>query len=244
MLSVIVSVKNQLQYTRKLVHDLFITTHNDFNLIVINNGSSDGTGKFLDGLAKEFDNVTVINEDKPNNIAHLWNLGLNKVKDGYIVICNNDILLPVNWDVKMIKCFEHYRDCGICVPVSNYASKAQKPVSEHKLCADTFDTVVEELENKGKWVDLRNTASGFFMLFKKELIDDIGQFCEKFDIGMYEDNVFFRRTLKKNYKVIMDGKTYIYHYGSQTFRSEKISSSRLFKENRVKFNKMCQDGEC
>lgn len=57
LVSIVILVHNQLEYTKKCIESLFKYTCEPFELILVDNGSTDGTLQYLDGIRKGRDDI-------------------------------------------------------------------------------------------------------------------------------------------------------------------------------------------
>jgi len=104
LLSIVMPVYNHLDLTQQAIKNIYETQMDvDFELIIVNDGSTDDTKHWLNQNKK--DNWTVIHqENKWTNEA--WNVWVSHAKWTYIVVINNDILLPLSAFRMMIDCFK------------------------------------------------------------------------------------------------------------------------------------------
>jgi len=151
---------------------------------------------------------------------------------------NNDIVLCPNWDRKMLQALDGTPNSGVVCPTSNFASFHQKPNTKTQQEPDNVLKINAEIERSGKAHASLNSLSGFFMMFRREMLDKTGPFNEGFEIGLFEDNYFFKKVIQSGKLTVVDGKTFIYHYGSRTFKGENIDMGPLFEKNKAKFNSL------
>jgi GT2 family glycosyltransferase len=93
---IVIPVHNRLDETRECLESIMCQTYNHFKVMVIDDGSTDGTSDFITGKYPE---VTVLKGD-----GHLWwtgatNLGVHHIlqhcREGdYVLTLNNDTCLP------------------------------------------------------------------------------------------------------------------------------------------------------
>ena len=91
-LSIITLTLNKLDYTKKFIKSLFEYTK-DFELIIVDNGSTDGTVEYLETL----DNIKLIKNSENKGFSAGNNQGIAMAEGEYIGFLNNDILLYPNW---------------------------------------------------------------------------------------------------------------------------------------------------
>lgn len=95
--TVIIPVYNQLKYTAQLLKAMAVISPPD-QLLVIDNGSTDGTADFLAGIAPEFPDVRVIPFPINVGFGRALNQGLSLAKHDCIVMMNNDVkIITTDW---------------------------------------------------------------------------------------------------------------------------------------------------
>ena len=94
--TVIVPVYNEEQYLRKCVDSILRQNFEDFELILVDDGSTDNSGAICDAYARKDDRVQVIH--KPNGgVSSARNAGLQRVMGKYVVFCDGDDSLKENY---------------------------------------------------------------------------------------------------------------------------------------------------
>lgn len=86
--SLVVPVYNIEKYLYQCVNSIFNQTLKNYEVILINDGSTDNSGKICDEIASAHDNVTVIH--KKNGGYLMRNIGLTRAKGEYIVFIDSD----------------------------------------------------------------------------------------------------------------------------------------------------------
>ncbi len=109
MISIITPIHNKLAHNKLFWESLEKYTFYPFELIIIDNHSTDGSGEFFE----EKPNCKVIK--LPYNLCYpeSINLGLKKAKYEYVCLLNNDVYLGLHWDKHLIEAMEKYNLCGV-----------------------------------------------------------------------------------------------------------------------------------
>jgi glycosyltransferase involved in cell wall biosynthesis len=96
--SIIVPCWNQREFTRMCIQGLFRHTRPPWELIVIDNGSTDGTGEYLAGV-QDASAVLVISIRNPQNLGFpaAVNQGLKAASGDFLVLLNNDAVVTDGW---------------------------------------------------------------------------------------------------------------------------------------------------
>ena len=96
--SIIIPCFNQLEFTRHCLRALFRHTRPPWELIVIDNGSRDGTGAYLAGVQDASPvPVTVIANAVNRGFPAAVNQGLRVARGEYLVLLNNDAVVTDSW---------------------------------------------------------------------------------------------------------------------------------------------------
>ena len=89
MVSIIMPVYNSCQYLEIAIKSIIDQTYRNFELILIDDGSTDCSGKICDKLAKNNCNIRVFHTEN-QGVTSARNLGLINSKGKYIAFCDND----------------------------------------------------------------------------------------------------------------------------------------------------------
>lgn len=101
-ISVIVPVYNVLPYIEKCLNSLVCQTHKNLEIIVVDDGSNDGSEKICDEFAKKHKNITVFHK-KNGGLSSARNFGLAHVTGDYIGFVDSDDYVEPNIFEKMLK---------------------------------------------------------------------------------------------------------------------------------------------
>ena len=104
-ISVIVPIYNTEKYLEKCINSILNQEHKDIQLILVNDGSTDGSGK----IAKEFaqkDNRVLYIEKENGGLSDARNCGLEHVEGDYILFVDSDDYIAKN----LFKDLEYYMD--------------------------------------------------------------------------------------------------------------------------------------
>lgn len=88
-ISVIITVFNKKNYIRKCIQSILNQTYHNIEVIIIDDGSSDGSGEICDELNKLEDRLTVIHQMNLG-VARARNKGIEKAKGEYIIFVDGD----------------------------------------------------------------------------------------------------------------------------------------------------------
>ncbi|MDP2035798.1 MAG: glycosyltransferase, partial [Ignavibacteria bacterium] len=172
--SILTLTYNALDYTKEFVSSLQEHTSIDYELVAIDNCSSDDSASYLTNLSKSNSNIRVILNKVNLGFPAAINQGILECNGNYIVIVNNDIVLTEGWLERMIEVAESDSRIGLVGPISNEVSGLQKDDNAK------YDTI-EEMHKYAAKVANENNGSIFnfpriaFLctLIKREVIEKI-----------------------------------------------------------------------
>ena len=98
MISVIVAVHNQLPMNRLFVKHLKAATKNAFELIVIDNASTDGSADFFESAG-----ATVIRNAGNHSYPRSQNQGIALARHDWLAFLNNDVIVSPGWDQVLVE---------------------------------------------------------------------------------------------------------------------------------------------
>ena len=90
MISVIMLTYNRDSLVRNMIEDVLQQSFDDFEFIIINNGSIDNTKQILDEYNDREDRIKVINLDEPCTIGFARNLGVTVSTGEYVAFVDDD----------------------------------------------------------------------------------------------------------------------------------------------------------
>src|SRR5258708_24133878 len=124
--SVIIPCFNQLNFTRLCVAALFKHTRSPWELIVIDNGSTDGTKAYFEGIQDIAPiRVDVIANTDNRGFPAACNQGLQAALGDYLILLNNDTAPTDAWLAQLAAVAESNQPAGMVRPLSNYVSPLQ-----------------------------------------------------------------------------------------------------------------------
>ena len=230
--TILILTFNAWKYTAQCIGSIKAHTEIPYKILVIDNGSTDETVERL----REDDSIYHIENTCNLGFARGYNIGLECVDTPYFVISNSDVVVTRNWLKRML---EHLRDDDSLVgigPRSNYASGPQlvkdvKYNTESEL-ADFADRFSRSGQDP---VTYFHRLVFFFVLFKSGILGEVGLLDERYEGGNFEDDDFCLRVLTAKHKLAIDNTVFIHHYGSQTFKENKIDYAKAMEENKKRF---------
>lgn len=105
MISIITAIHNQIEMNRIYYQSIVESTDGEWELIVIDNSSDDGSAEWLEQSGDH--RVRVIRTGGNYSYPYCQNLGIRHAKGDVYAFFNNDILLPPHWDTRALTVLGH-----------------------------------------------------------------------------------------------------------------------------------------
>ena len=233
LLSMVMLTWNQLDYTRSCLASIQRTVSLPFELIVVDNGSTDGTVDWLRQQAELDSRIRLVENRENRGFSAGNNQGVQLTRGRYILLINNDLVFYSQWLEGMLELFERYPDAGIVGPMTDHASGLQVVAEAASLTAEELPVFAERFRERwrGRVIRCRRVV-GFCMLFRRELFEQIGLLDESFGSGNYEDDDYCLRAELAGYRNLLAGDVFVHHAGGASFSGNNLDREAANLRNR------------
>lgn len=141
--SIIIPVYNAEPYIKKCVECIQAQTYKDFEIILVNDGSSDNSLEVCKTLAEEYSNIYTYNKSN-GGVSSARNYGLKKAKGEYICFVDSDDYVRPNYLISLIET-QHRTEAdlivaGFCIKSSKGNEVKQLPIEQYNR--EEFDKAV------------------------------------------------------------------------------------------------------
>jgi GT2 family glycosyltransferase/tetratricopeptide (TPR) repeat protein len=230
--SIVIVTFNQLAYTKLCLESIARGTDEPHELIVVDNGSTDGTVDYLRGQP----GVKLIENATNRGYAAAANRGLAAATGDFILTLNNDVVVPRGWLGRLLRPFADHPDLGLAGPRSNNISGPQKIAVTYTDLSKLDDFAAEHAAaHAGELRDLERLV-GFCLLFPRQVMQKIGVLDERFGIGNFEDDDFCRRAKLAGFRAAIVGDAYVHHFGSVSLKAAGVDVNALLRKNQRIYN--------
>src|SRR5512135_2442691 len=109
MISVIISNYNRADLLRSCLDSLRAQAYREFEVIVVDNGSTDGSAEMVE---REFPEATVRRLEKNTGFSAAVNEGIRLAKGELVALLNNDAVADPDWLLELHSAAEAHREAG------------------------------------------------------------------------------------------------------------------------------------
>lgn len=190
--SIVVATYNQLPYLKRLVESLLALDFESYEIIIVDDGSTDGAAEYLAGLKHEKIKVVILEKNSGTCVAR--NVGLTMAKYPFLALTDHDCLAEKKWlknlDLIFQKTGADFVFGSVIYVSENYQGYFPERLVRNK---DAY------------WPMACNLA------FKKEVLEKLGGFDPDFFQYGNEDTELVLRAISRGYKYARAKEAVVYH---------------------------------
>jgi GT2 family glycosyltransferase/tetratricopeptide (TPR) repeat protein len=230
--SIIVLVHNQLAHTERCLASIERHTRLPYELILVDNGSTDDTPDYLRRYAASHADVQVIRNLKNLGFATGNNQGLAVAQGECVVLLNNDTVVTENWLSRMLAALQQHPNVGVVGPRSNRVLGQQQVENPGYTTLDELPAFAADWgachANQSR---VANRVVGFCLLARRLVVDRIGGLDEQFGSGNFEDDDFCIRAHLAGFETRIADDSFVHHVGNATFTGAGIDYAKAMQTN-------------
>ena len=215
MISVIIVNWNGKHHLKECLDSLRQQTYKDFEVVFVDNGSTDGSSNFV---VSNYPEVRLIQLNYNSGFCEGNNTGIKHAEGDYLVLLNNDTRVEPDWLNNIHNTFSKYPEAGFCASKIVYYDQPDILDSAgdcFSICGAGIKRghkIESKHYNKQEYVF---GGCGAGIAFRKAVLDEIGLLDEDF-FAIYEDvDISFRAQLA-GYKCLFIPDAIIHHKVNST----------------------------
>jgi GT2 family glycosyltransferase len=227
--TIVIPAWNEWALTRACLETLRPTLSLRDKVVVVDNGSVDGTAAGL----RAYSWVQVVSHQENLGFAAGCNSGAAVATSDVVVFLNNDTLLSARWLDGLLAPFAD-ASVGATGPRSNFVSGPQlvegvdynpeRPATLSRFARSWRD------EHRGRTSEVQRLV-GFCLAVRREHFEAIGGFDETFGIGGAEDDDLCLRLADAGHRLLITHESFVHHHGHRTFEGNGVDWYALQEKN-------------
>jgi GT2 family glycosyltransferase/lipopolysaccharide biosynthesis protein/Tfp pilus assembly protein PilF len=220
VVSILVVLFNEAELSLRCLRALIEAVDLPAEVIIVDNGSTDDTGRLLDRL----DGARVIRNSEDRHFLRAVNQGSAEARGAALLLLNNDAQMMPGALAAALDTLQNASDIGavggkLLLP-DGTLQEAGSIIWNDGSCAGYGrgqDPDVSEYQFRRE-VDY---CSGAFLLIRRDLFEKLGRLDDSFAPAYYEETDFCMRLRQAGYRVVYDPRIEVLHYEFATSSLEE-----------------------
>jgi hypothetical protein len=225
--SIVIPNWNGKHFLKTCLDSLSIQTFKDFEIVIVDNGSTDGSVGFL---KENYPDVRVVRFPENRGFSVAVNEGIKASKGEYIALLNNDTEVDSKWLEELVNALDRYPEAGFCASKMlnyyrrNIVDTAGDGFSRYGLAFKRGGRK-EDGQEYSREENLFGACAGA-AIYRKKLFDEIGLFDEDFFAYLEDADLSFRAQLK-GFRCLYVPTAVVYHMMGGTSGGKGYSFKRM-----------------
>ena len=233
--SIIIPTWNGKEYIDDCLNSLLAQDYPDFEVIVVDNGSSDATP---DWVAEHFPTVTVIRRERNLGFAGGVNVGLRVARGEVFILFNQDAVAEPGWLAALVSGLLAAPDIGIAgCKILDIAGKTIQHAGGYLTMPQALPShfgigqAATGQYDQSKDVDF---VTGAAFAIRREVLESIGFVDESFCF-YFEDVDYCYRARAAGFRIVYLPDAVLRHHGKASLGDGTVSYHTFFHTSRLQF---------
>ena len=182
----------------------------NFETIVVDNGSMDGSGQLV---RDKFPEVCLIPLENNLGFSAANNIGIRQARGKYIALLNNDTEVDPDWLEELVQVLETRKEIGFCA--SMILLHDRRDLAD--TCGDFYNIAgaggkighLQKASSYNRPLEVFGACAGA-AIYRRELLEELGGFDEDFFLAHEDTDLSFRAQLR-GYRCLYVPTAVVYH---------------------------------
>ena len=236
--SIVIPVHNKFEVTYCcLCSLLFAFNETSFEIVVVDDGSSDETCRIDDYV----EGVRVLRLEKNQGFVRSCNAGAALARGEFVAILNNDTEVTALWLDELVAVFRNFDNVGLAGSKLVYPDgRLQEAGGVIWRSGNPWNVGRNSSSEDPRYNYVRQAdyVSGAALLIRRDLWQRVGGFSEDFAPAYFEDTDLAMKVRETGHSILYVPGSVVYHFEGLTSGTSVASGAKAFQEvNRPKFRK-------
>lgn len=203
--------------------------------VVVANGCKKEASK----VVKRFPKAKLIANKENRGFAAACNQGIEATSGDIVLFLNDDTIVPRAGLIELIRPLIESGVVAATGPYTNRCGHFQQ-IEPTYTSLETLDLFAEDFAlREGEDVET-DMLVGFCLAARRSVLGELGNFDERFGLGMFEDNDLCYRVRRAGYKLLIASRSFVHHEGSASLTKVQTDVGALFLQNERLFRRKWQ----
>lgn len=235
--SIVVVTFGNCAFTRLCLESIRIFSAGlEYEVIVVDNGSGDGTIEMVEQFAAAHGRVRLIANERNLGFAAAINVGVRAARGQILCLLNNDTIVTPGWLPTLAGAVWSDPGLGMVGPVTNAVGNEARIRVGYRTLADLPVWATRRAARDRDQAFEIPMLALFCTVLRREVWERTGELDEQFGAGMFEDDDYSRRVRAAGLDLQCRRDVFVHHWQRAGFKllGDEVYA-RLYEENRARF---------
>jgi GT2 family glycosyltransferase/glycosyltransferase involved in cell wall biosynthesis len=235
--SVLIPVYNARRHAQRCIKSVLAHPPTvDFEVIVVNNGSSANVTQWISEQEANCGNLHQLQFPEPLGFARAVNAGAAAATGDVLVLLNSDTAVSAGAIASLCEALASDESLGVATPVTNWSGeRAQIDPRSSNLDLESALALAASQPNFKEITHIPHRVAFFCAAIRRSVWLELGGLDERYRVGNFEDDDFCLRLRLAGYRLGVVRHAFVYHYGGATFHGNRLDFDALMSENGARF---------
>jgi GT2 family glycosyltransferase len=226
--SIVIVTHDNLDFARMGIEAVIACTeYPSHEVIVVDNGSRDGTPQWLQRVAAANPRLHVVLNERNAGFARACNQGLAIARGELLVLLNDDTLVPPGWLPRLVRPLQDPQ-IGLVGAVTNRIGNEAEIPAEYRTWGEMLAFAAARARDcEGEVLDIQ-TVTMFCLAMRRDTFTRLGPLDQRFDVGLLEDDDYSMRARRAGFRLVCAEDAFVHHFGETSFG--KLVSTGAYNE--------------
>ena len=234
--SIVVVARDNLAVTADCLASILGSTHRSFEIILVDNGSTEDYRGLVAKLRERNARVTWMRNERDAGYAQACNQGLAAARGEYVAILHNDVVVTPGWLGRQLALMALNPAVALTGPALSACAGSQL-VGERsyqglqELAAFAEPWAVSHADE----LAISMPLSGICLVMKRAVVDRVGGLDGRFGSSIHTDDDFCIRAYRAGFRMAIAFDAFVHHAGAATWKALGIDRGKAAAESRRRF---------
>lgn len=229
--SLVVLTYNNLSLTKECLHSIERNTEYDnYEVIIVDNLSTDDTRDYLQKNYLDKPNYTVILNDENVGFAAGNNIGLEQATGDILIVLNNDTYVSPFWLGNLVKALKYNPTLGLVGPVTNNIGNESKINISYNNWSEMHVKSLHYISEHSNQLYPMDCLAFFCAAIRREVYTEVGGIALDYGLGFFEDDDYCKRVKESGWGMAAVEDAFVHHHLSASFNQLKNNKKELLMQ--------------